>query len=62
MTERQMELWVNEEALADLEKNQCLAGRVMPEDMARMTLFLADDDSRMCSAQNFFVDGGSVLG
>jgi NAD(P)-dependent dehydrogenase (short-subunit alcohol dehydrogenase family) len=32
----------------------------MPDDIARMALFLAGDDSRMCSAQNFIVDGGWV--
>ncbi|NWG32062.1 MAG: SDR family oxidoreductase [Rhodocyclaceae bacterium] len=37
---------------------QSLAGRVMPEDLARMVLFLAADDSRMCSAQEFIVDAG----
>jgi NAD(P)-dependent dehydrogenase (short-subunit alcohol dehydrogenase family) len=32
----------------------------MPADLARMALWLAADDSRMCSAQNFVVDGGWV--
>ena len=32
----------------------------MPEDIARMALFLGSDDSKMCSAQNFIVDGGWV--
>jgi len=32
----------------------------MPEDLARMVLFLAADDSRMCTAQNFIVDAGWV--
>ncbi|MBL7599218.1 SDR family oxidoreductase, partial [Escherichia coli] len=43
-----------------IDRSQCLAGRVMPDDIARMALFLASDDSRMCSAQNFIVDGGWV--
>jgi NAD(P)-dependent dehydrogenase (short-subunit alcohol dehydrogenase family) len=30
----------------------------MPEDLARMALFLAADDSRMITAQDFIVDGG----
>ena len=29
-------------------------------DIARMALFLAADDSRMCTSQNFIVDGGWV--
>jgi NAD(P)-dependent dehydrogenase (short-subunit alcohol dehydrogenase family) len=32
----------------------------MSEDIARMALFLAADDSAMCTAQNFVVDGGWV--
>jgi NAD(P)-dependent dehydrogenase (short-subunit alcohol dehydrogenase family) len=31
-----------------------------PPDLARMVLWLAADDSRMCTAQNWIVDGGSV--
>jgi NAD(P)-dependent dehydrogenase (short-subunit alcohol dehydrogenase family) len=30
----------------------------MPEDIARMVLFLASDDAKMCTAQEFTVDGG----
>ncbi|HET6618987.1 MAG TPA: SDR family oxidoreductase [Dongiaceae bacterium] len=29
-----------------------------PVDIARIALFLASDDARMCSAQEFTVDGG----
>ena len=31
---------------------------VMPADIARMALWLAADDSRMCTAQTWVVDGG----
>jgi NAD(P)-dependent dehydrogenase (short-subunit alcohol dehydrogenase family) len=41
-----------------LDQVQCLHGRLQPEDLARMVLFLASDDARMCSAQEFTVDGG----
>jgi hypothetical protein len=30
----------------------------MPDDVARMVLFLGADDSRMCTAQDFVVDAG----
>jgi NAD(P)-dependent dehydrogenase (short-subunit alcohol dehydrogenase family) len=33
---------------------------IEPEFVARMVLFLCSDDAAMCSAHNFFVDGGSV--
>jgi len=58
MTERQIRLWLDEEGERTMDRMQSLAGRVMPEDLARMVLFLAADDSRMCSAQEFIVDAG----
>jgi D-xylose 1-dehydrogenase len=60
MTERQLKLWVTPEAERQIDQGQCLTGRVQPTDLARMVLFLASDDSRMCSAQEFTVDGGWV--
>jgi NAD(P)-dependent dehydrogenase (short-subunit alcohol dehydrogenase family) len=60
MTSRQLELWVDDAANEQIDKNQCMAGRVLPEDIARMALFLGSDDAKMCSAQNFIVDGGWV--
>ncbi len=60
MTRRQRELWVDEAAERLIDESQCLAGRVHPADVARLALFLAADDSAMCSAQNFIVDGGWV--
>lgn len=60
MTRRQLDLWVDDAANELIDRSQCLAGRVMPDDIARMALFLAADDSSMCSAQNFIVDGGWV--
>ncbi len=58
MTERQLKLWVNEETDKLLAERQCLPDRLQPDDLARMVLFLASDDSAMCTAQNFIVDGG----
>ena len=62
MTERQLSLWATPEALAMLEEEQPLKGRLYPEDIARMVLFLAADDSRMISGQDFIVDGGWAHG
>ena len=45
---------------ADLMKAQVLKEKVYPADIARMALFLASDDSRLISAQNFVVDGGRM--
>lgn len=58
MTERQLTHWVDDAAEAQIDAQQALAGRVQPDDIARMALFLAADDSAMISAQQFIVDGG----
>ncbi len=58
MTERQLRDWVTTEGEKELERAQCLPGRVMPSDIARMALWLAADDSRMCTSQNWVVDAG----
>ena len=58
MTERQLTHWVDEESERQIDSNQALAGRLYPQDVARMALFLASEDSAMISAQQFVVDGG----
>jgi D-xylose 1-dehydrogenase len=58
MTERQIELWLTPEAEAELMRGQCLKEKLYPPDIARMVLWLAADDSRLVTAQNFVVDGG----
>jgi NAD(P)-dependent dehydrogenase (short-subunit alcohol dehydrogenase family) len=40
------------------EAAQCLKVRIEPMDVARMVLFLASDDARACTAQEFTVDAG----
>lgn len=60
MTERQLRDWVNEDTLKDIQRSQCLKHQLMPEDVCAMALFLASDDSRMCTGQNFIVDGGWI--
>jgi D-xylose 1-dehydrogenase len=58
MTKRQLELWVDENAAKTINERQCLPDRLQPDDLARMVLFLASDDSHMCTSQSFVVDGG----
>jgi D-xylose 1-dehydrogenase len=60
MTERQLALWLTPEAEKDLMARQCLKRRLMPRDIANMVLFLAADDSAMCTSQSYIVDGGWV--
>ena len=58
MTEKQLTQWVTPEAEAAIERNQCLPQKLYPDDVARMLLWLAADDSRGCTAQQWVVDGG----
>jgi D-xylose 1-dehydrogenase len=58
MTEKQLTEWVTPEAEASIARNQCLPGKLYPDDVARMLLWLAADDSRSCTAQKWIVDGG----
>ena len=60
MTERQVRLWLNEAGEKQIKDRQCLPDKVQPSDIARMALFLAADDSRMCTSQQFIVDGGWI--
>lgn len=62
MTERQKALWLDPEADKQLDQDQALAGRVQPDDCARMAMFLVADDSAMISAQQFLVDAGWANG
>ncbi len=60
MTARQKQLWVTEEAIARQRNRQCLPDLIEPAYLAQMVLFLAADDSAMCTAHNFIVDAGSI--
>lgn len=58
LTERQLALWLDDATLQQIVDAQALASHVYPDDVARMALFLAAEDSAMISAQQFLVDGG----
>ena len=60
MTQRQIDLWVDDAAEVEIKKSQCLPNKLMPQDIAAMVLFLAADDGAMCSSQEFIVDAGWV--
>ena len=60
MTQRQIDLWLTPEAEANLIQAQCLKDKVYPPDVARLVLWLAADDSRMCTSQLWVVDGGRL--
>ena len=58
MTDKQKRLWFDERAAADRDRGQCIGQDLMPIHIASMALFLAADDSAMCTGQDFIVDGG----
>ncbi|WP_022980715.1 SDR family NAD(P)-dependent oxidoreductase, partial [Ideonella sp. B508-1] len=58
MTERQLTLWMDDAGEDEIRRNQCLPDKLIPHDIAAMVLFLAADESSMCTAQEFKVDAG----
>jgi D-xylose 1-dehydrogenase len=58
MTERQLQLWAVPDMDQAIARMQCLPDPIQPDDIAGMVLFLASDDSRACTAQEYIVDGG----
>lgn len=58
MTDKQVRLWVDDAAREEIARGQCINRPLLAGHIARMALFLAADDSAMCTAQNFVVDGG----
>jgi NAD(P)-dependent dehydrogenase (short-subunit alcohol dehydrogenase family) len=58
MTQRQIARWLTPAAEQDLMQAQCLKEKVYPADVARLALWLAADDSRLCTSQTWVVDAG----
>jgi NAD(P)-dependent dehydrogenase (short-subunit alcohol dehydrogenase family) len=60
LTERQRQLWFTEEYKTEILRNQALKRMVLPEEVARLVLFLAADDSSAITSQSYVIDGGWV--
>jgi NAD(P)-dependent dehydrogenase (short-subunit alcohol dehydrogenase family) len=60
MTGRQLDKWLTPESEAELMQRQCLKRKLMPDEIARFTMFLASDEASACTAQHYVVDGGWV--
>jgi D-xylose 1-dehydrogenase len=56
-TPRQLQ-WYTPEGEAEIVNAQCLKGRLVPEDVAALILFLSSDDARLITGHEIFVDAG----
>ncbi|HXY40494.1 MAG TPA: SDR family oxidoreductase [Vicinamibacteria bacterium] len=59
-TERQRRLWYTPEYKAVVAARQALKRELVPDDVARLVLFLAADDASAITSQSYVVDGGWV--
>jgi NAD(P)-dependent dehydrogenase (short-subunit alcohol dehydrogenase family) len=59
-TERQKRLWLTPEYTAEVLSRQALQRLIEPEEVARLVLFLAADDSAAITNQSYVIDGGWV--
>ena len=60
MTERQQRLWYTPEYVENIFSRQALKRQLLPEDVARLVLFLAADDSSAITNQSYVIDGGWI--
>jgi NAD(P)-dependent dehydrogenase (short-subunit alcohol dehydrogenase family) len=60
LTERQRRLWWTPEYEKQIMGYQALKRNLLPEDVARLVLFLASDDSSAITNQSYVVDAGWV--
>lgn len=56
-TPRQLQ-WYTPEGEAEIVEAQALHGRLLPEDIAAMVMFLASADARLVTGHAYFVDAG----
>lgn len=60
LTERQKRLWLTEEYKKVVLSAQALKRFIAPEEVARLVLFLAADDSSAITNQSYIIDAGWV--
>ncbi|MEM7197662.1 MAG: SDR family oxidoreductase [Pseudomonadota bacterium] len=60
LTDRQQELWLNEESEAELMQRQAIKQKLYPDDLAKIVLFFCADDSMACTGQMYIADGGWI--
>jgi NAD(P)-dependent dehydrogenase (short-subunit alcohol dehydrogenase family) len=60
LTARQKELWFTDAYRDEILRNQALKRMILPEEVARLVLFLAAEDSGAITGQSCVIDGGWV--
>ena len=60
LTERQKRLWLTEAYKAEILAAQAIKRLIVPEEVARLLLFLASDDSAAITSQSYVIDAGWV--
>ena len=58
VTEKQRRLWLTPEYSAEILANQALKRHLIPDEVVRLALFLAAEDSSAITGQSHIVDGG----
>ncbi|GGA57765.1 3-oxoacyl-ACP reductase [Edaphobacter acidisoli] len=60
MTERQRRLWFTETYQTEILSRQALKRMIQPEEVSRLLLFLAADDSSAITNQSYIIDAGWI--
>jgi D-xylose 1-dehydrogenase len=60
LTEKQRKLWYTEEYKQQIQIRQAIKREIQPEEVAKLILFLASDESLAITNQSFVIDAGWV--
>lgn len=60
MTQRQKEQLLTPDGLREIGRRQCLKRLIMPDEVARFTVFLASEEASACTSQQYVIDGGWI--
>jgi D-xylose 1-dehydrogenase len=60
ITEKQRKLWYTEEYKQQIQIRQAIKREIQPEEVAKLILFLASDESLAITNQSFVIDAGWV--